>query len=134
MLVIVPLVLHCYNTRQSRSISRIHSMVRDTQPTSHPSPYFGLPAALPLPDGPEQDPLATWTLPPTNESPAEYLARQKAEVEAKKRSELIDEGIRLDKAVLRKERKALVKVLLVGQSESGKSTTLKSELCSSRIR
>ena len=44
--------------------------------------------------------------------------------EAKKVSDSIDEQIRLDKQRLRTE-KDIVKVLLLGQSESGKSTTLK---------
>lgn len=48
------------------------------------------------------------------------------EAEAKKVSDAIDEQIRQEKALLKKQ-KPDVKVLLLGQSESGKSTTLKRE-------
>ncbi|KZP12232.1 G-alpha-domain-containing protein [Athelia psychrophila] len=104
-------------------------MQRDTQPTAVEPPTTN-PGAPPLPapapsNGPEQDPLATWTAPPPDESPQEYTVRHKAEADAKKKSELIDENIKAERARLKQEQKLLVKVLLVGQSESGKSTVLK---------
>jgi len=52
--------------------------------------------------------------------------RLKAETEAKKVSEGIDEMIMQERND-RKRSKAEVNVLLLGQSESGKSTTLKRE-------
>jgi hypothetical protein len=72
------------------------------------------------------DPLAAALLPPPNESPVQREMRLKAETEAKKVSEGIDEMIRQDRYE-RKKSKAEVNVLLLGQSESGKSTTLKRE-------
>jgi guanine nucleotide-binding protein subunit alpha len=71
------------------------------------------------------DPLAAALLPPPNESLVQREMRLKAETEAKKVSEGIDEMIRHE----RKKSKAEVNVLLLGQSESGKSTTLKRESC-----
>lgn len=70
------------------------------------------------------DPLAAALRPPPNETPAEREIRLQKEGEAKKVSDAIDEQIRQERAQLKKS-KADVKVLLLGQSESGKSTTLK---------
>ena len=67
------------------------------------------------------DPLAMFTRPPANETPAERDAREAREADAKRRSEAIDEDIRKEKARLKREEKHLVKVLLLGQSESGES-------------
>lgn len=72
------------------------------------------------------DPLAVFTAPPPGETDEEKAAREAKEVEAKRVSDLIDEGLKEEKAALKKEKESLVKVLLLGQSESGKSTTLKS--------
>ncbi|RXW24573.1 hypothetical protein EST38_g1305 [Candolleomyces aberdarensis] len=70
------------------------------------------------------DPLAAALLPPPNESPIDRENRLKAEQDARKVSEHIDDMIRQERAERRRTR-AEVKVLLLGQSESGKSTTLK---------
>ncbi|KAH0591330.1 hypothetical protein H2248_001409 [Termitomyces sp. 'cryptogamus'] len=70
------------------------------------------------------DPLAAVLLPPPNESPIQREVRIKAETEARRVSEGIDEMIRKERAQ-KKRAKADVNVLLLGQSESGKSTTLK---------
>ncbi|KIK02088.1 hypothetical protein K443DRAFT_677862 [Laccaria amethystina LaAM-08-1] len=70
------------------------------------------------------DPLSAALLPPTNESPIERDLRLKAEIDAKKVSDNIDEMIRQERNEQKKS-KAEVNVLLLGQSESGKSTTLK---------
>ncbi|TFK56374.1 G-alpha-domain-containing protein [Heliocybe sulcata] len=69
------------------------------------------------------DPLWNAMRPPANESANERESRLQAEAQAKKVSDGIDEMIREE----RKERlkRKEVKVLLLGQSESGKSTTLK---------
>ncbi|KAI0370109.1 G-alpha-domain-containing protein [Pilatotrama ljubarskyi] len=69
------------------------------------------------------DPLANALLPPADETPEQREERLKQEEEAKKRSENIDRILRHDEKSRR--RKKTVKVLLLGQSESGKSTTLK---------
>ncbi|KAF8548872.1 guanine nucleotide binding protein, alpha subunit [Imleria badia] len=61
--------------------------------------------------------------PPQNESPADRDRRLFAELEAKRVSDGIDEMLRQEKK--EKRMKQEVKILLLGQSESGKSTTLK---------
>lgn len=72
------------------------------------------------------DPLAAALLPPPNETPVEKERRLNAEQEARKVSEGIDDMIRQERND-KKKAKPEVKVLLLGQSESGKSTTLKRE-------
>jgi guanine nucleotide-binding protein alpha-1 subunit len=73
------------------------------------------------------DPLAAALLPPPDESPIDREVRLRAEIDAKKVSDSIDEMIRQER-IDQKKSKAEVNVLLLGQSESGKSTTLKREL------
>ncbi|KIJ66476.1 hypothetical protein HYDPIDRAFT_109520 [Hydnomerulius pinastri MD-312] len=69
------------------------------------------------------DPLSAALQPPPNETPGDRDRRLFAELEAKRVSDGIDEMLRQE----RKDRrmKPEVKILLLGQSESGKSTTLK---------
>ncbi|GJF00724.1 G-alpha-domain-containing protein [Phanerochaete sordida] len=69
------------------------------------------------------DPLAVALQPPANESQQEREGRLRAEQEAKKRSDTIDKMLRDSERRSRKQKQ--IKVLLLGQSESGKSTTLK---------
>ena len=64
------------------------------------------------------DPLALALLPPPNESPDDRARRLHAEHEARLVSEAIDEQIKQEKAALRR-RKQEIKILLLGQSESG---------------
>ncbi|OSC96412.1 G-protein alpha subunit [Trametes coccinea BRFM310] len=71
----------------------------------------------------DEDPLSRLLAPPPNETPEERETRLRLEAEARLRSERIDDQLRAEKAALKKNRP--VKVLLLGQSESGKSTTLK---------
>ncbi|OJA13951.1 hypothetical protein AZE42_01346 [Rhizopogon vesiculosus] len=70
------------------------------------------------------DPLALAIAPPRNETPEEKDARETAELEARRISDAIDDQIRQERTALKKKKKP-VKVLLLGQSESGKSATLK---------
>lgn len=65
------------------------------------------------------DPLTYALEPPPNETVEEKNAREAKEAEAKRVSDLIDESIKNDRAAMKKE-KEVVKVLLLGQSESGK--------------
>ena len=70
------------------------------------------------------DPLSAALVPPPNETASEREIRLNAELNAKKVSDSIDDMLHQE----RNERKKLrteVNVLLLGQSESGKSTTLK---------
>ncbi|KAI9061527.1 G-alpha-domain-containing protein [Trametes sanguinea] len=70
------------------------------------------------------DPLAAAIAPPPNETPEERERRLRQEEEAKRISDEIDERLKLDRAAW-KRHKSTFKLLLLGQSESGKSTTLK---------
>ena len=74
---------------------------------------------------PDHDPFAALLQPPPNETEEQRAERLRKEEEARKRSENIDRMLRHDEKARR--RKKTVKVLLLGQSESGKSTTLKRE-------
>ncbi|KAK6974583.1 guanine nucleotide binding protein, alpha subunit [Favolaschia claudopus] len=65
------------------------------------------------------DPLTLALQPPPNETPQEREARLQRELEARKRSDLIDEEIDREREALRKSVKS-VKILLLGQSESGR--------------
>ncbi|KAJ6497806.1 guanine nucleotide binding protein, alpha subunit [Mycena sanguinolenta] len=73
---------------------------------------------------PDIDPLTLALAPPPGESPEDREARLLREREAKKRSDLIDQELARQRAADKKSSKP-VKILLLGQSESGKSTTLK---------
>ncbi|KAJ6482224.1 guanine nucleotide-binding protein alpha subunit [Mycena vitilis] len=69
------------------------------------------------------DPLSV--SPPANESPAERQQRLALEQEMKRHSDQIDDELRKERAERKKRSKREVKLLLLGQSESGKSTVLK---------
>ncbi|TFK90902.1 G-protein alpha subunit [Polyporus arcularius HHB13444] len=71
----------------------------------------------------DEDPLARLLAPPPNETPEDRETRLRLEAEARQISDKIDEQLKAERAALKKNRP--VKVLLLGQSESGKSTTLK---------
>ncbi|KAG2058237.1 G-alpha-domain-containing protein [Suillus hirtellus] len=72
----------------------------------------------------EDDPLTLAIAPPTTESHAEREERLAAEQEAKRVSDAIDDELNKQRISEKKGPKA-IKILLLGQSESGKSTTLK---------
>ncbi|KAI0033481.1 G-alpha-domain-containing protein [Vararia minispora EC-137] len=80
--------------------------------------------ATPKYESADVDPLAVLAAPPRDETPQQRAERERAEAEAKRVSDSIDEQIRVEKAA-RSKRRAPVKVLLLGQSESGKSTIVK---------
>jgi hypothetical protein len=71
----------------------------------------------------DHDPLAIFTRPPPNETPTERVAREEREARARQISNQIDEQLKKDKAAL-KRRNELVRVLLLGQSESGELVRL----------
>jgi hypothetical protein len=70
------------------------------------------------------DPFDAVLRPPPDETPAQREMRILAEQQAKQVSDAIDEQLRVERAELKRNRPD-VKILLLGQSESGKSTTLK---------
>ncbi|KAK2460385.1 hypothetical protein APHAL10511_007550 [Amanita phalloides] len=71
----------------------------------------------------DEDPLTLALAPPPNETHEQRLAREAAEAEAKRVSDEIDEQLRKEKE--RERKKKPTKLLLLGQSESGKTATLK---------
>ena len=81
-------------------------------------------AAKSVPQNPLADPFEAVLRPPPDETPAQRDARIRAEQNAKQVSDAIDEQLRAERADLKKN-KPDVRILLLGQSESGKSTTLK---------
>ncbi|CDO76678.1 hypothetical protein BN946_scf184305.g10 [Trametes cinnabarina] len=76
-----------------------------------------------IPTDPD-DPLTAAIAPPPDESPAQREVRLREEAEAKRINDEIEERLKLDRAAW-KRHKSSFKLLLLGQSESGKSTTLK---------
>ncbi|KAH9033514.1 guanine nucleotide binding protein, alpha subunit [Lactarius pseudohatsudake] len=70
------------------------------------------------------DPFEAVLRPPPDETPAQREMRILAEQQAKQVSDAIDEQLRVERVELKRARPD-VKILLLGQSESGKSTTLK---------
>jgi len=77
-----------------------------------------------MPKGnPDRDPLDDVLRPPLDETEEERLIRLQTEEKAKRVSDAIDEAIRRERQAAKK--KDVVRLLLLGQSESGKSTTLK---------
>ncbi|KAG5641291.1 hypothetical protein DXG03_005568 [Asterophora parasitica] len=71
-----------------------------------------------------EDPLTLAMAPSPYETPEQRHAREMAEAEDKKISDEIDEQLRREREGDRKKKKP-VKLLLLGQSESGKTATLK---------
>lgn len=66
----------------------------------------------------DPDPLDVFTAPPLDETEEQKVAREAEEAEAKRVNDLIDEGLKKDKAIMKKE-SGMVKILLLGQAESG---------------
>lgn len=66
----------------------------------------------------EHDPLAAAIAPPPDETPAARIARLRTEAEARRVSDQIDEELKAERASRRRQQPC-VKVLLLGQSESG---------------
>lgn len=71
-----------------------------------------------MPDIPSQNPFIQGPPPHGDESPQERTQREQDEARAKVVSDTIDEQIKQDKVAFRRYQKA-IKVLLLGQSESG---------------
>ncbi|KAH9481235.1 Guanine nucleotide-binding protein alpha-4 subunit [Psilocybe cubensis] len=72
----------------------------------------------------QDDPITAAMKPPSTETDSERALRLEAEAEAKRVSEQIDEDLREERERLKKK-KSDVKLLLLGQAESGKSTLQK---------
>ncbi|KAG6336303.1 hypothetical protein ID866_2779 [Astraeus odoratus] len=78
------------------------------------------------------DPLAKVLAPPPNESCKEKEVRERSEAEARMISDAIDGQLRQERSALKKKKKP-VKVLLLGQSESGAWLVLSSTRCPSTM-
>ena len=72
-----------------------------------------------LPTNESDDPLTRALAPPPDESLEERTARVKKEIEAQRVSDQIDEAIKQERHAMRKRK--TMKMLLLGQSESGTS-------------
>ncbi|KAJ6489666.1 guanine nucleotide binding protein, alpha subunit [Mycena vitilis] len=83
-----------------------------------------MPTKVPRRSMEDSDPIANAIAPPQNESPEERDVRVQKERAAKQVSDAIDAELSREQAYEKKRPKP-VKILLLGQSESGKSTTLK---------
>jgi guanine nucleotide-binding protein alpha-1 subunit len=102
-------------------------MMMPSTTTSAPESSFSAAAAFnPVRRRSLSDPFAAALRPPPNETTYERDRRIADEHRARQISEAIDEQLKLERAEQRRN-KVDVKVLLLGQSESGKSTTLKRE-------
>lgn len=76
------------------------------------------------------DPFIEFMRPPPDETPAQTTARQKRELDAQRVSDMIDEEIKQERLLAKKD-KNIIKVLLLGQSESGKLQCLAGMGCHS---
>lgn len=64
------------------------------------------------------DPFHSMMAPPVNETAQERLTREEAEAKAKQVSDKIDELLKKEKEARRRD--SIVRILLLGQAESGK--------------
>ena len=65
------------------------------------------------------DPFYELMRAPPDETPAQKTARLKRELDAQRVSDGIDEEIKKERALQKKKRKDIIKVLFLGQAESG---------------
>lgn len=75
-------------------------------------------SALPNPATNPDDPFYPFLVPPPDETTEDRLAREEREADARRVNDEIDEMLKAERAALRRRKKP-VKVLLLGQSESG---------------
>ncbi|KAJ7881474.1 guanine nucleotide binding protein, alpha subunit [Mycena leptocephala] len=83
-----------------------------------------MPVPVPMRSVDETDPFLAALAPPQNESPEQRHTRILKERAAKQVSDEIDDQLNKERQQVKRQPKP-VKILLLGQSESGKSTTLK---------
>ena len=86
------------------------------------------PSAGGVPFDPD-DPLALVMAPPAGETATERADREAREAGARAISEAIDEQLRAERDREKKRRKRVVKLLLLGQSESGEYSIAEWWLC-----
>ena len=86
--------------------------------TSFTSSLLGATSSVANPANNPDDPFYAFLAPPPDETPEQRAVRERREADARKVNDEIDEMLRVEKAAM-KRRKKPVKVLLLGQSESG---------------
>ncbi len=88
--------------------------------TSFTSSFLGgsTSTSFPNPASDPNDVFFVFLAPPPDETPEQRVECERREVHARKVSDEIDEMLKAERAVMKKRMKA-VKVLLLGQSESG---------------
>lgn len=109
-------------TRKPRTRSPLSAMARTTitsPTTSFTSSFLGgsTTSTIPALTDPN-DPFYVFLRPPPGETPEQRVDRERKEAEARKVNDEIDEMLRAEKSAMKKRKKP-VKVLLLGQSESG---------------
>ena len=77
-----------------------------------------------------EDPLTLALAPPPNETPQAREVRLSTEAEAKRVSDAIDEALKAEKVALKKRK--IMKMLLLGQSESGECCLVSYDLRTER--
>ncbi|KAH8799253.1 G-alpha-domain-containing protein [Flagelloscypha sp. PMI_526] len=98
-----------------------HSRLEEV-PVVHFPPAFN--HSRPGPNG-FFDPFEKVLQPPDDETPHEREVRTQQEDEARRVSDQIDQQLKLERDSMKRGRRKVVRLLLLGQSESGKSTTLR---------
>lgn len=90
--------------------------------TSFTSSFLGgsTTTSFPNPANNPDDPFYVFLRPPPDETPEQRVERERKEADARKVNDEIEEMLRVEKTALKKRKKP-VKVLLLGQSESGAS-------------
>ena len=68
------------------------------------------------------DPFSKIIAPPPDETPEQRRLRERKEEEARRISEEIDEALKVEREEMKAKRRNRLKVLLLGQSESGTYT------------
>ena len=77
----------------------------------------------------DADPFALALRPPADETPEERDVRLQQEAEAKRRSDEIDSMLQAEALSLKKRQKREIRVLLLGQGESGASMSCSLSIC-----
>ncbi|KAI0360519.1 G-alpha-domain-containing protein [Trametes cingulata] len=112
--------LNCY--RRPDAEDEHEDAMKNTDNQAGSSSWRRSPATRPALQIPEN----VWPpYPPPDENELDKAVRLEEEREAKRISDAIDRELESERQALRRERKGEVKLLLLGQSESGKSTMLK---------
>lgn len=81
----------------------------------------------------EDDPFAKALVPPADETPTEATARLRAEKEARDRNDEINKELERGRKSLDKQKKDVLKMLILGQSGSGTSPLCATKLLLTKV-